>query len=272
MNKLTTIILTLFICLFITTSIVPAVGEDASDVEWTLDNANGAFKTDIVLPENAIQYKTELTAQLTKEQAENFQDGMAVIYVPNVTAGEHEKAIQGICYLPVELADDYQLKAVFSGLYVSVEEKMSENLQAQLVTTRPILMSRQEELGEEKAVLSLKGVFYGELDVIYSPFIININFVENKAQIESVSLDKTEREPLNGYYSAYRYTYVMDENTELPHFLDMEATSWTLWYENKIGSSRTIELRPVSGAGCKVLFSITNKDGTGYSLLPTDYD
>lgn len=274
MRKLLSAILIItVICLITTVSVVPAMGE-TSGTEWTLENATEVFDRNMILPDNAAQYKTELTAQLTDEQAANFQKGMAVIYVPNVLAGQNETAIQGICCLPVELTDDNQLKAAFSGLYVSVEKEMSEILQAQLVTMRPILMSRQDELDETKAVLSLLGVFYGELDVMYSPFVITIDYAANTAQIESVSLDKdkVEKEPLNGYYSAFRYTYIMDENTELPYFSDMKSTSWTLWYENKIDAPQTIVFRPVKGAGCKVLFSIINKDGTGYSLAPVNYD
>ena len=247
-----------------------ATGEGTQAAEWTVENATEAFAGEIIVPENAAQYKKVLTAELTEEQAANFQEGLAVIYVPNVTAGD-EKAIQGICYLPV-VADGNQLKADFSGLYVSVDEEMSESLQAQLVTTRPILMARQESMDDAGASLSLKGVFYGELDVMYNPFTISIDYAGNTAKIESIVLGETDREPLNGYYSAFRYTYVMDENGELPHFLDMQATGWTLWYEKKITEPRTIRLRPVSGAGCKVLFSVTNKDGTKYSLAPVNYD
>ena len=253
-------------------ALVPVMGESVSDTVWTLENATEAFAPQIIVPENAAQYKKELTAQLTDEQAEAFQEGMAFVFVPNVSSGDEEIAIQGICYLPVELTDDHQLKADFSGLYVSVEEEASEILQAQLVTTRPILMARQDSLDDAKATFSLKGVFYGELDVAYNPFIIGLDYAGNTAQIESIALSESDKEPLDGYYSAYRYTYVMDEGTELPHFLNMTATSWTLWYEKKINESRTIRLYPVSGAGCQVLFSITNKDGTGYSLPPVNYD
>ena len=253
--------------------IVPAIGETAPATEWTVENATGVFADDIIVPENAAQYKKELTASLTEEQAENFQEGVAVIYVPNVLTGE-ETGIQYISFLPVELTDDHELKANFSGLYVTAEEEASENLRAQLVTTRPILLSRQENLDDEKATLSLKGVFYGELDVMYNPFIISIDYVGNTARIESIALEENtkEKEPLNGYYSAFRYTYVMEEGEVLPHFQDMKTTEWTLWYEHKIDGPRTIKLRPVSGAGCMVLFSVTNKDGTRYSLTPTNYD
>lgn len=246
---------------------------ERKEMEWTLGNATEAFVKNIVVPENAAQYRKVLTVQLTEEQAAAFKDGMAFICVPNVLAGGDEKAIQGIAYLPVELTDDNKLKAEFSGLYVSVEEKPSENLQAQLVTTRPILMSFQNSLDDAKASLALNGVFYGIMDVMYNPFIINVDYANNTAQIESISLNEPTKEPRsNGYYSSYRYTYIMDEAAELPHFIDMKSTSWTLWYEKKIDAPKTIVLRPVSGSGCMVLFSITNKDGTRYSLAPVNYD
>ena len=248
-----------------------AIGEEAPAAEWTVENAAEAFADEIIVPENAAQYQKVLTAALTEEQAADFQEGIAVIYVPNVIAGD-EKAIQGICYLPVELTEDHQLKADFSGLYVSVDEEMIENLQAQLVTTRPILMARQTSLDDAGVSLSLKGVYYGELDAMYNPFTIRVDYAGNTAKIESIALEEAAREPLNGYYSAFRYTYVLDENGDLPHFLDMQSTAWTVWYEKKITEPRTIVLRPVSGAGCKVLFSITNKDGTRYSLAPVNYD
>ena len=251
-------------------AITPVLGEGAS-VEWTVENATEAFAGEIVVPENAAQYKKTLTIALTEEQAADFQEGLAFIYVPNVITGE-EKAIQGICYLPVELTEDNQLKADFSGLYVSVDEEASESLQAQLVTTRPILMSRQESLDDAKASLSLKGVFYGELEAMYDPFTISVDYAENTAKIESVALEEATREPLNGYYTAYRYTYLLDESGSLAHFLDLPATAMTVWYEKKITEPRTIILRPVSGTSCKVLFSITNKDGTKYSLAPVKYD
>jgi len=251
----------------------PAMGETAaSDTKWTRENAIEAFMPEIVVPENAAQYKKEFTAELTAEQAENFQEGMAVIYVPNVLAGDQEVAIQGICYMPLELTENHQLKAGFSGLYVSVDEEPIENLQAQMITTRPILMSRQDSMDDTKATLSLKAVYYGELDVMYNPFEIGIDYAENTARINTITLEESEKEPLDGYYSAYRFTYIMEESAELPHFLDMKSTAWTLWYEKKIEEPKTIVLRPVTGNGCKVLFSITNKDGTRYSLAPVSYD
>ena len=247
-----------------------AAGEDAPAAEWTIEKAAEVFAGEIIVPEDAAQYKTVLTIDLTEEQAANFQEGMAVIYVPNVTLGD-EKAIQGICYLPVELTEDNKLTAVFSGLYVSVDEELSESLQAQLVTTRPIMMARQESLDDAGALLSLKGVFYGELEAMYNPFTISIDYAANTAKIESITAGEPTRAPLDGYYSAYRYTYVFDENADIPHFLDMQPTAWTVWYEKKITEPKTIVLRPVAGSGCKVLFSITNKDGTKYSLAPVDY-
>lgn len=249
-----------------------AMSEAVPSAAWSVENAVDAFVSDIVVPDNAIQYKKELTAELTEEQAENFQEGIAVIYVPNVQPPDLEIAIQGICYLPVSLTEDAQLKAEFSGLYVAADEEQSENLQAQLITTRPVFMSRQDSLDHTTASLSLKGVFYGELDAMYNPFTISIDYADNTARIDSISLEESKREPLDGYYSAYRYTYVMDETTDLPHFLDMKSTAWTLWYEKKIETPKTIVLHPVTGTGCKVLFSITNKDGTSYSLAPVDYD
>lgn len=261
----------LMLALVASFALIPAMAETAPGTEWTIENAAEVFVNDVIIPENAAQYKKELTIQLTEEQAENFQEGLAVIYVPNVFA-QSETAIQAICYLPVELTEDLQLKADFSGLYVTVDEDLSESLQAQLVTIRPILMSRQESMDDGKAVLALKGVFYGELEALYSPFTISIDYAANTAQIDSITVNEPGRGPLNGYYSAFRYTYLMDESAELPHFLDMASTAWTLWYEKKIEGPRTIRLRPVSGTGCKVLFSVTNKDGSKYSLAPVNYD
>lgn len=263
--------LALVLVLIASLAAVPAIGENSPTKEWTIENATEAFASEVILPENAAQYKKALTVTLTEEQSANFQEGIAVIYVPNVSVA-NEKAIQGICYLPLELTENNQLKADFSGLYVSVDEEMSENLRAQLVTTRPILMSRQESLNDDSASLSMKGVFYGELEVMYNPFTISIDYTANTAKIESIVLEEAERKPLNGYYSAFRYTYVVNEDGELPHFLDMQSTAMTVWYEKKITEPRTIRLRPVKGAGCKVLFSITNKDGTKCSLAPVNYD
>lgn len=261
----------IFLLLYISFAVFPFTWESAYGAEWTIENAEEAFSNGIIVPENAVRYRKELTAKLTERQAEEFQEGIAVIYVPNVSVGD-EDAIQGICYLPVELTDDHQLKANFSGLYVSTSDTVSENLCAQLITTRPILMSRQKSVDDMNIEFSLKGVFYGELDVMYNPFIFNIDYASNTARIESIALEETTIDPLHGYYSAYRYTYVIDGNKELPHFLDMKSTSWTLWYEKKIEKPQTLRLHPVSGAGCKVLFSIKNKDGTQYSLSPVDYD
>ena len=250
----------------------PAMGETASGTEWTIENAVEAFNPAVIIPEDAAQYKKEFTAELTVEQAENFQEGMAVIYVPNVKA-DQETAIQGICYAPLELTEDHLLKANFSGLYVSVDEEPGEKLQAQLITTRPIFMSLQNITDDDKATLSPKSVYYGELDAMYNPFRIGIDYAENTARIDEIALEEAKRDPLNGYYSAYRFTYIMEEEgAELPHFLDLKSTAWTLWYEKKIEEPKTIILRPVTGNGCKVLFSITGKDGTRYSLAPVDYD
>lgn len=243
----------------------------ASAAEWTIENATEAFQTSVVLPENAAQYKRELSIQLTDEQAATFEKGGVFIYVPNVSAID-ETAIQAICNLPVELTDDHRLKVEFSGLYASVREDSSEILSSQLVTTRPILMSRQDSLEDDKAFLSMLGVFYGELDVMYDNFVICIDYLNNTAQIESISLSEATTEPLNGYYSAFRYTYVMDEGAELPNLLDMTPTACTMWYEKKIEEPRTIVMRPVSGSGCMILFSVTNTDGTRYSLAPVSYD
>lgn len=245
---------------------------DRKGMEWTLEKATEVFEKNIIVPENVAQYKKVLTAQLTEEQAEAFQEGVAFICVPNVLAAD-EKAIQGIAYLPVELSDDNKLNAYFSGLYVAVDEKQSEYLQAQYVTTNPILMSYQNSLDDSKASLSLIGVFYGELDVMYDPFTINVDYGSNTAQIETILLEESTKKPrINGYYSSYRYTHILNEDNELPHFLDMKSTAWTLWYEKKIDAPKAIVLRPVRGSGCMVLFSITNKDGTRYSLAPVNYD
>ena len=248
-----------------------ALASVASATEWTLENATDAFEKSVILPENAAQYKRELSIQLTDQQAAAFEKGSVFIYVPNVSAAG-ETAIQPICHLPVELTDDHKLKAEFSGLYAAVDEDLGKTLNAQLVTVRPILTSRQDSLENDKASLSMLGVFYGELDAMYENFVISIDYPNNTAQIESISLSEERKDPLNGYYSAYRYTYVMDEGSELPHLLDMPTTAWTLWYEKPITEPRTIVMHPVTGTGCKILFCITNTDGTRYSLAPVDYD
>ena len=127
-RTITALMLTLAVSVFF----VPVTGESVTVAEWSVENAAEVFENSILIPANAAQYRRELVAQLTEEQANAFQEGMVSIVVPNVKAGENEEGIQCICCLPAELTDDHQLKADFSGLYVSVEEKESENLQAQL--------------------------------------------------------------------------------------------------------------------------------------------
>ena len=67
----------LILTMIMSFALVPVMGGSASATEWTLENAEKAFVSQIIVPEDAAQYKKELTAQLTDEQAEAFQEGMA---------------------------------------------------------------------------------------------------------------------------------------------------------------------------------------------------
>ena len=252
-------------------TIMPVFAESAETI-WTSENTTTVFEKTIIVPDNAAQYRAELKAKLTSEQAEAFEEGMVVIYVPGVYLPEDHDCIQLIACLPAELTADHQLRADFSGLYFADNDDEGENLQAQLITSRPIIMFRQEKINEGNASFSLLGVFYGKMDTMYDPISVSLDYESNTAQIDSVSLREALVGPNDGYITAYRYTYVVNEGEKMPYFLDMTPTDWTVWYEKKLESPRTIVMRPVKGAGCKVLFNVTNKDGTRYSLDPMDYD
>lgn len=242
-----------------------------AESNWTYENALSVFETEIELPADAAQYRKVLTVELTAEQTATVQRAVAIVYIPGVLMPDGQNAIQALCYIPATVGEDNILKADCSGLYLLINDKMSEE-DYEPINNYPHVLYRQGEDGDDAVQLQVAATYYGELNANYNPFTIKIDYAGNTAKIEEIAIGEAKGELLEDYYSVYRVTKILDETqSPLPHFNDLQDTNWTVWYEKKISGALQLQLKPIEELGCKVLFSIESQDGTSYSLAPIDY-
>ena len=223
-----------------------------------------AIEAEIPLPENAATYARWIKAPLSSREIENAEKGELVLVIP----ADDEYWVVGSQKL--EFNESGELGAFFPGLVLCVS-----NEEADLM---PVNYDRVGEDGFSMDALNPAWVehmdFHNYISMELKSIKIWADYAENRCTVTEITTGgdeitkQSEMDTMEWYVKHGRLP--QDEQGNLVSFRDMELNTETLvgWGEYLSGSPLQLKMRPIrEDDRILFLFSVYNRDGTGYSKL-----
>ena len=226
------------------------------------------IEENVILPENAAAYQVRLMPEMAESQRADFQSGSCAL------VRENELGYLQCIYLQKLYQDDSGLiYADCPGLITTLQQ----DPELLLFTSR-----YAAEAGRTRGALAfpLEYISYHLQPRMISNIVWELNYETNTATITEMEIDNMPSDWRDlAYVSAVTYelipAYAADGS--LLHFDDLVMRDDFEWYLNKPSAALNYHpaqliLRPVTAEDhLQILYSITRKDGTRYSLPLVPY-